>query len=116
MSEPPATIKFVILTSVGLLLGAEVTRDSVLTLRAHTLPIVVVVAALLATGVAVAFVLRQLGVDPATAVLASSPGGLTQMSALSSDTGASLPLVVTAHLARVIGVLLATPLILKLTS
>ncbi|MPZ92813.1 MAG: hypothetical protein GEU68_14535 [Actinobacteria bacterium] len=54
--------------------------------------------------------------DPVTAVLATSPGGLVQMGALTSETQANAALVVGFHLLRIVSVLLSAPLISRLAS
>ncbi|MDQ3659701.1 MAG: AbrB family transcriptional regulator [Actinomycetota bacterium] len=52
--------------------------------------------------------------DPVTAVLATSPGGLLQMGALTSEVEANAGLVVGFHLLRIVSVLLSAPIISRL--
>jgi membrane AbrB-like protein len=84
--------------------------------RKAALPIVVVVAGLMVASVVLAFVLHRSGVDPVTAFLAASPGGLSQMVAISTDLGANVVVVSIVHLIRIIAVLVTAPLIARLLS
>lgn len=105
--------RFAILAGLGWIVGQQFDRDTLASLRAIAVPAALVVLVLLAFGGAVAWVLFRLGaLDAPTAFLAASPGGLSQMAALGSDTGANLPLVVAVHLLRVLAIFAVTPLVL----
>lgn len=114
VAPAPGWLRFVSFAVIGWLLGEQFTRDTIATLRTATVPILLVVGALLGAGALVAVVLRWLGLDPATAFLASSPGGISQMGAISAAIGANAPLVVAAHLIRVFTVVLTAPWIVRL--
>ena len=73
---------------------------------------IVVVGLLLAGGV-IMVVLRASGLDPATALLAASPGGISQMGAISAAVGANSAVVITAHLVRIIAVVVTAPLMVR---
>ncbi len=110
----PDWARFVAFAAIGWLLGQQFTRDTVVELRAAIVPVLVVVVSLLVAGALVAVVLHRIGLDVPTAFLAASPGGISQMAALAADSGANAPLVVTAHLVRVISVILTAPFLVRI--
>ena len=113
-SQPlPDWARFGAFAAIGWLLGQQFTRDTVTTLKSAVVPIAIVVISLLVAGGLVAIGLRVWGLDAATAFLAASPGGISQMAALATDIGANAPLVVTAHLVRVIAVVSTAPFLVR---
>lgn len=109
----PEWVRFLSFAALGWLLGQGFTRETLVSLKEAALPITVIVVSLLTATVLITLVLRALGVDLATAFLASSPGGISQMGAIAADLGADAPVVVTAHLMRVITVVVIAPLVAK---
>ncbi len=109
----PDWVRFGAFAAIGWLLGQQVTRDTLTSLRSAIVPIAVVVVSLLAAGGLVALALRLLGLDVGTAFLAASPGGISHMAALAADSGANATVVVTAHLVRVIAVVATAPFMLR---
>jgi uncharacterized protein len=109
----PDWARFLSYATLGWLLGQAFTRDTLVALREAVVPVVIIVASLLTATVLITLVLRALGVDLATAFLASSPGGISQMGAIAVDLGANAPVVVTAHLLRVVTVVVFAPLVAK---
>lgn len=109
-------IRFASFAAVGWTIGSEMNRRALTVVRSNVVPIVVIVTSLLVVAVAIAFGLRLLGLDGATSSLAASPGGFTQMAALSAEMNASVAVVVTAHVARVVAVVLAMPLLSRLVA
>jgi membrane AbrB-like protein len=115
--DMPAILRFAALIVIGWDLGTKLNRDLVGAVANNLLPLVLVVGAFLVMGWVLAWVLWRFGLmDPATAVLATSPGGLVQMGALTSEMEANAALVVGFHLLRIVSVLLATPLVSRLAS
>lgn len=112
-AESPEWLRFGSYAVIGWILGTQFTRDTVETLRGAILPIAVVVVSLLAAAALITVALRVMGLDVATAFLAASPGGISQMAAISAEVGANGALVATAHLVRVIVVVLTAPLVAK---
>ncbi len=115
-AELPEWSRFLAFAAIGWALGQQFTRESLDTLRASLVPIAIVVGGLLLAGGLITLVLRAAGLDPATAFLAASPGGISQMAAISAAVGANAPIVVTAHLLRVITVVGTAPLIVRFLS
>lgn len=113
----PGAIRVVALIIIGWDLGSRFDKQLLGTLSNNLAPLVLVIACFLVTGWVLAWMLWKFGVmDPVTAVLATSPGGLVQMGALTAETQANAALVVGFHLLRIVAVLLSAPLISRLAS
>ena len=115
--EIPGSVRFLALLVIGWDLGTKFNKDLLSAVTNNLLPLVLVVAAFLVMGWFLAWILWKLGLmDPVTAVLATSPGGLVQMGALTSEMDANAALVVGFHLLRIVTVLLSVPLISRLAA
>jgi uncharacterized protein len=115
--EVPGAVRFLALLVIGWELGTKFNKDLLTAVTNNLLPLVLVVAAFLVMGWVLAWTLWKLGLmDPVTAVLATSPGGLVQMGALTSEMEANAALVVGFHLLRIVTVLLSVPLISRLAA
>jgi membrane AbrB-like protein len=113
----PAFLRVAALIVIGWDLGSRFNKQLVATLTDNVAPLVLVIACFVITGWVLAWMLWKFGVmDPVTAVLATSPGGLVQMGALTAETQANAALVVGFHLLRIVTVLLSAPLISRLAS
>ena len=110
--DMPGAVRFVALIVIGWDLGTRFNRELLASVSNNLVPLVLVVAAFLVMGWMLAWILWRLGLmDPATAVLATSPGGLVQMGALTSEMEANAALVVGFHLLRIVSVLLSAPVV-----
>ena len=117
VSEIPSGLRFAALVVIGWDLGTKFNRTLLVTVSNNLLPLLLVVAAFLLVGWGLAWTMWKLGLmDPVSAVLATSPGGLVQMGALTSEMDANAPLVVGFHLLRIVSVLLAAPIVSRLAS
>jgi membrane AbrB-like protein len=117
VSGVPDVVRFGALIIVGWDLGSKFNRQLLDAVSGNLLPLVLVVGAFLVVGWFLAWVLWRSGLmDPATAILATSPGGLVQMGALTSEMEANAALVVGFHLLRIVSVLLSVPLISRWAS
>lgn len=113
----PSPLRFLGFAFIGWAIGQGVSMDTVRTLRASFVPMVVIVVALVGFGALLALVLVKLSLlDSTTAFLAASPGALTQMSALGTAVGADASLVVAVHTLRVVTLVLITPLVARLVA
>ncbi len=73
---------------------------------------VVVTAATLASGVALARVLRDwVGLEPATALLACAPAGVTQMAVVADEIGADVLVVTLFQLTRLMVCVFVLPVL-----
>ena len=113
----PGSIRFAALLIIGWDLGTKFNRELLGAVSNNLLPLVLVVTAFLVMGWVFAWMLWRFDLmDPATAVLATSPGGLVQMGALTSDMEANAALVVGFHLLRIVTVMLSAPLVSRLAA
>lgn len=113
VAELPGGVSFVVYCFLGWALGQGITKDLLTTLRAAMVPVLVVVGLFLVFGALLAVGLWWFGgFDPTTAFLATAPGGLAQIGALSVETGAQVPVVLAIHLLRVVCVVVSAPLLL----
>lgn len=107
--------QWVVYVLVGWLLGMGVTKDTLSQLRSSAVPIVVTVAAFLLFGLVAAWLLwRFTSFDSITALLATAPGGIAQMGAMSATAGANVPIVLTVHVLRITSVIVLMSVGLKL--
>ena len=113
--EIPAVGRWVVYCAVGWLLGQTVTKDALLVLRDNVVPVLVCVVLFLVFGLALAWALwRFTDLDAYTALLATAPGGIAQMGALSAEAKVNAPLVLSVHVLRITSVIVLTTLGLKL--
>lgn len=107
--------RWIVYALVGWLLGMGVTSETLVELRSAFVPIVVTVVAYLAFGLAAAWLLWKFAaLDPLTALLATAPGGIAQMGAMSAGAGASVPIVLTVHVLRITSVIVLMSIGLRL--
>jgi uncharacterized protein len=115
--EVPGAVRFLALLIIGWDLGTKFNKELLSAVTNNLLPLVLVVAAFVVMGWVLAWALWRLDLmDPVTAVLATSPGGLVQMGALTSEMNANAALVVGFHLLRIVTVLLSVPIISRLAA
>ncbi|MFA9432506.1 AbrB family transcriptional regulator [Egicoccus sp. AB-alg2] len=111
----PGWARFAAFTAIGWIIGQGLDRQVLASLGERVGVIVACVVALLAVGGLLTWLLVHFGiVDPATAFLATSPGGLSQMAALSAAVDADAALVTTLHVVRVVVVVVAAPWVVRL--
>lgn len=94
---------------IGAAIGTLINRDSVGALRSVLVPAVLSGALIIVAGVAIAYLLRGLGMAPPDDILATSPGALSAVSALAVDRSLGPVEVATFHLVRVVLVILSLP-------
>jgi uncharacterized protein len=110
--DMPALLRLGALLIIGWDLGSRFDREVIASAGSKVVPLVLVVGAFVLMGWALAWVLWRTGaMDPVTAVLATSPGGMVQMGALTSEMEANAPLVVGFHLLRIVTVLFTVPIV-----
>lgn len=108
----PGWGRFLAFAALGWAIGEGVTGETLRELRASVGVIAVTVLVLVAVGGLLAWVFTTTGMSDAnTAYLTTSPGALSQMAALATDTGADGLLVTTTHTIRVIVVVMVAPVV-----
>jgi len=110
----PRALRQTGLVAIGVVSGVMLTVDSLASTAAVALP---VAGAYLALGVVnlvfITLLMSRYSVDPATAVLTVTPGGLSEVSSLAIDKGARLGVVLTVHAVRLFAlVFLVLPVLL----
>lgn len=94
---------------IGAAIGVLVTRSSLAAMRSVMVPAVLSALLIILAGVAIAYLLRIMGIAPPDDVLATSPGALSAISALAIERGVGPVEVSLFHLVRVILVILSLP-------
>ena len=108
----PSSARFLAFAALGWAIGEGVTSETLRELQSSIGVIAIVVVVLVVVGGVTAWALTTVGMtDANTAYLTTSPGALSQMAALSTDTGADSLLVTTTHTIRVITVVLVAPVV-----
>jgi len=102
---------------LGLFVGSKVTRDTVNQLKAMIPPALVIVvwALSLVFGMGY-FISRITYLDPVTAILSSSVGGLPEMTVIGLDTNADIPAMITIKLVRMLATIFTFPFLVKLVA
>jgi hypothetical protein len=107
--------RWIVFACLGWLLGIGVNTETLSQLKAALVPIVVTVVAFLVFGLVAAWLLWKFtSFDSLTALLATAPGGIAQMGALSAGAGANVPIVLTVHVLRITSVIVLMTVGLRL--
>ncbi len=100
---------------LGIFVGAKVTRETVDQLKVMIPPaLLIVIWALGLVFVMGYFISRITYLDPVTAILSSSVGGLPEMTVIGLDTNADIPAMVTIKLVRMLATVFTFPFLVKL--
>ena len=94
---------------IGAAVGALVNRDSIAAIKAVLLPAVLSGILIIIAGIAIAYLLRVMGIAPPDDILATSPGALSSVSAVAVERGVGPVEVAVFHLVRLILVILSLP-------
>jgi len=100
---------------LGTFVGAAFGPDVISPLKAALLPMVVLVAVIIAVGLILGWALAHLTqLDVATALISSVPGGLPGMVAVAEETDADATVVAAIHFSRLTAVLVVVPALMPL--
>ena len=103
--------------SVGAVLGSSITMDDVIGLKDILIPGVILVFSLIFLNLIVGYLIFKWGkMDLATALFASTPGGVTEMVLVADELGVDTPKVALLQLIRLIGVIIIFPILLRFLS
>jgi membrane AbrB-like protein len=98
---------------LGCMLGLSITRQTFHDIKLIIGPALIVIFSALIFCFVLGFVLHKFfGLDWATAFLGSSPGGMTELSALAMDMGADAPKVALLQLIRMLSIVVFLPTII----
>jgi membrane AbrB-like protein len=110
----PPGVDLALFCLTGVLIGADVDRRSIRSLRGVATAALLSGGLLIAAGLAIARLLEFVGLAPDGSVLATSPGGLHVMVAAAIEQGYDAPAVAVFHMTRLVLIVLAIPLLLRL--
>ncbi|MEU3018310.1 MULTISPECIES: AbrB family transcriptional regulator [unclassified Nocardiopsis] len=99
----PRPLRYVGLLLVGLVSGVVLTMDSLASTASVAVPVIAAYLGLVLVNLLViSLLMARYDVDPATAVLAVTPGGLAEVTSLAIDKGAQMDVVMTVHAVRLL--------------
>jgi len=115
--EPaPPLVRNVLYAAVGFMIGLRITHSSLHRLRGVLAPALLVPAVMIVSGILLGSLLAALAPDDSrlkldlqTAALSITPGGFQEMTIAAQQMGALIPVVVVAHMVRIMTVLYTYP-------
>ena len=110
----PVPLQVVTFAMVGMMVGVGVTRGRLRRLLPYAGAALASAAGLIVVGYLVAVLLEILGIAPPAVVLATSPGALSVLAAVSVEHGEGAVEVALFHLVRIVSVILLIPVVLRL--
>lgn len=111
LPSPLRTAAFVV---IGAAIGVRMTRDVVASLGPVLLPAALSAVLIIAAGLAIAWLLRSVGIAPPADLLATSPGAFSVMTAMAVEQDTGAVEVALFHLVRIVMVILSLPLLVRL--
>jgi uncharacterized protein len=110
--KPPPLLRLVALLGMGSYVGSGFSAQTLIQLKEIAPAAVVVTLATVASGIALAKVLQdKTGLDPATALLACAPAGVTQMAVVADEIGADALVVTLFQLTRLVVCVFVLPVL-----
>jgi len=111
----PVKISHGIQILIGVVIGAGMTKDAVLGLKNIIVPALMLIVFLSTIGIFLGFLLNKIWkIDIITALIATTPGGITGMSLIAYDLGADVSIVTSFHFVRLIALIIIYPIVMKL--
>lgn len=111
----PGGIRFPIQVGVGTIIGAQMTKNSLLSFRALVIPILIMLVGLLIfTFVFAILMTNSTNLDFSTCLLSLTPGGIQETSLLADDLGCDTATVIVMHTIRLVVVICIFPTLLSL--
>ena len=110
---PPDWFSVVIQLVLGTILGLRLDRESLPQIVTLFKPIIIIIFWAFSVTFSLGFILYNFfNLDIYTSIMSASPGGLTEMTILASETGAELPIVILTHSIRMITAVSLLPIFL----
>jgi membrane AbrB-like protein len=111
----PGGIRFPIQVGVGTIIGAQMTKESLLSFQALVIPILIMLAGLLIFTFLFGILMKKsTNLDFATCLLSLTPGGIQETSLLADDLGCDTATVIVMHTIRLVVVICIFPTLLSL--
>lgn len=111
----PTWLPFVIQTGLGWLIGTLVTEETLVALGEAVMPALLSSILIIVAGIAIALLLRIIGIAPPGDVLATSPGAVEALATVADEQNAGPLQVAVFHTMRLVLVIGSLPLLLQLT-
>jgi uncharacterized protein len=106
----PQNIKILTQISAGAFIGAGIKRKDVLDMKLIIKPAILMVASMIILDLFMGYIMfKATGIDLITALFATAPAGIVDMSLISDDFGADTSKVVVLHIIRLVSVLIIFP-------
>ena len=110
----PQDARFFVRVFAGAFVGARMSKSDLLQLKLLIVPSLMLVAGMLALNVTVGYALHYYtGLDLATALLASAPGGVHDMALIAEDMGANAAKVAAMQTLRIVVIISFMPLVIR---
>jgi len=111
----PASWRLPLQILAGVFIGLRMDRESLFNMHAIAVPMIILFICVLVITILTALVIHKLtGLDLFTSLMASTPGGLSEMAILADDLGIDAPKVAVLHMARLMTVIILFPTMLAL--
>lgn len=106
----PTNLKIIAQMIMGGIIGMSFTKQSFINIKNFILPALVMVIGLVLISVVLGLIIHKVtDIDVVTALFATAPGGMSDMTIISGEYGADQSIVVTMHLIRMLTVILIVP-------
>ncbi|HBH12026.1 MAG TPA: AbrB family transcriptional regulator [Clostridiales bacterium] len=110
----PYNFRLVAQMVVGGYIGLSFSRSSLLQIKSTILPLIMMVVGMFVFSILMGLFLHKVaGIDLATAMLGTAPGGITEMSILADSYGADISIVASMHLIRIVSIVIFLPPIIR---
>ncbi len=110
----PLGLRRVTQVFAGILIGGRMTYSDVLALQSVFLPAIILLVGIIVVNLLIGyFISKASGIEIVTSLLASAPGGLSDMALIAKELGGDGPKVAIMQLARYISIVAFYPLVIK---
>ncbi|TDT52032.1 AbrB family transcriptional regulator [Fonticella tunisiensis] len=113
----PEDVRIVTQIAAGAFIGAGITYKDILDLRLMIKPAVLMVSSMIILDLLMGYIMYKItSIDLITSLFASAPGGIVDMSLISSDLGADSSKVAILQMVRLMSVMILFPSLMKFIS
>ncbi len=110
----PPQFRLGIQIAAGAMIGLQINREILSGLKMLLVPSLIMVGAVIAVCFIAGFLMHKFtGLDLTTALFASAPGGMTEMSLAADSLGANAPQVAVLQLIRLLSVIIFLPFLVR---
>ena len=111
----PPSFRLPLQIVAGVFIGLRMDRASVFAMNELIFPVIILFVCVIVITVVTAFAVNKItGLDLFTSIMASTPGGLTEMAIMADDLGIDAPKVAILQLARLMSVIIFFPTMLAI--